>query len=203
MVFEMKSSKIKFADNELHLHFSSESSRFVDNDLLSDVQSFVEHIPFLNVDEPFYFGFWRVCVRRLGGVMRLCEWDFNSQRFIDHLDRSVILWNEQRVVVRSQGLPWTSVRLDDVLYCTPSVFCYPQKSIIEGVKDSLSIKNGSGWMLYTSKDRDQNLPFKNVMLHEALRDFNVNVLRFLCLPDGWTFNIQLNGESHVWEERLS
>lgn len=199
----MKSCEIKCAQMDLNLFFSEASIHCVDGDFLRDIQSFVDYINDLNVDEPFYFGFWRVCIKRIGGALKLCEWDFTNQRFVECLDRSVFLWSAQRSVVHSQGLPWTSVRLDDVIYCTPSVFRMPQKGIVEGVRDSLSVKNGSGWMLYTSQDRDQNLPFKAVRLHEVLADFNLNVLRFLCLPDGWAFNIQPGGESHVWEERLA
>ncbi|MEP3296563.1 MAG: hypothetical protein ABJO27_08805 [Pseudoruegeria sp.] len=144
-----------------------------------------------------------MAILQIDGNYRLCEWNFESEQFDSQLGRSICLWHTQRGVVSSQGLPWSSVGINDWLHYTPSVFSYQQESTIEGVRDTANVQNGSGWLLYSASGRQNNLPFESMQLHDALKIFNVNILRFLCLPDGWTFNLEVSGESHVWEEALT
>ena len=176
---------------------------FFDEGIHGNIQQFVDHVPDLNPNEPFYFGFWRMVIRKIEGVYYLCEWDYEGEEFTQFLERSLCLWHAQRGVFFPQELPWTSVGAGDYLHFTPSVFLHEQESTIEGVRDKNNVLNGSGWILYTDSDRNENLDFDSMPLHEALKIFNTNVLRFLCLPDGWTFNINVSGESHIWEEGLA
>ena len=176
---------------------------FFDENVLQDIQAFIDSIQELRPEEAFYFGFWRMSVRQIEGAYRLCEWDFENERFDIQLGRSVCLWHAQRGVVSSQGLPWTSVGINEWLHFTPSVFQDEQDSTVEGVRDTKNVQNGSGWLLYTASDMQKNLPFESMQLHEALKILDVNILRFLCLPDGWTFNLEADGQSHIWEEALA
>ena len=154
-------------------------------------------------DEPFYFGFWRVVIRRHENSYRLYEWDFERDEFIYKLGKSLCLWYEQKNVCASQDLPWTSVGIEHLVYATPSVFEWPIESTIEGLRNMENAPGSSGWFLYTEKDREENRPFQFLPLYEVLRKFNVNVSRFLALPDQWMFNIETNGECHIWEEDMS
>lgn len=205
MVFAMKRLSVEFGvdRNLAELSLAQGFEAYFDDGVLSDIQAFIDHIPALNSEEVFYFGFWRMKIRRTDGGYRLCEWNFQQNEFEDELGRSVLLWYTQRDVLQSQKLAWSSVGISDIMHCTPSVFSYPQDSVIEGVRDSENVRNSSGWILYTASDRHNNLSFESIPLHDALKDFNVNVLRFLCLPDGWTFNIEVGGESHIWKQTLA
>lgn len=177
--------------------------QFANKDVMVDMQRFINHVPNLKPEEPFYFGFWRVVVRLYGERYRLWEWDFETDDFNPMVAKSLVLWHEQSGVCLSQNLSWTSVGLDEDLLATPSVFRAPMGSTTEGVRDKGNLPDSSGWLLYTAHDRESNLNFERVPLHQALRIFNVNILRFLGLPDGWMFNVEVNGASHIWKEEES
>ena len=177
--------------------------QFVNTDVIVSIQRFIDHVPNLKPEEPFYFGFWRVVVRLYGQRYRLWEWDFETDDFNPVVAKSLVLWHEQSRVCLSQKLPWTSVGLKEDLLATPSVFREPMRSTTEGVRDKGNLPDSSGWLLYTAQDRERNLSFERVPLYQALIVFNVNILRFLGLPDGWTFNVEVNGASHVWKEGLA
>lgn len=204
MVLTMKNHTIHFGEKGEHAEISVARGieQFLDNNILADIQAFVDHIPSLSKEEAFYFGFWRMTIEKLNGKNRLCEWNFEDERFCERLNRSVCLWHAQVNVLSSQDLPFTSVGINDWLHFSPSVFSSRQESTVEGVRDKKNVQNGSGWILYTASDRQNNLPFESMQLHEALKIFNVNILRFLGLPDGWAFNLEVGGESHIWEEAL-
>lgn len=205
MVLTVSNATVRFGRKrwKVQLTIAQGFEVFFDENILEDIQAFIDHIPKLNAEEAFYFGLWRMTIRQVNGVYRLCEWSFENDQFDSQLGRSICLWHAQRGVLSSQGLPWTSVGINEWLHFTPNVFSSQQESTVEGVRDSANVQNGSGWLLYTASDRQKNLAFESMQLYDALKVFNVNILRFLCLPDGWTFNLEVGGESHIWEEALA
>jgi len=200
---------------KVHLQFGNEMSvayapvqegfeRWFGPDVASDLQKFIDFIPNLRVGESFYFGFWGMRIEKIRDEFKLQEWRFERNGFVCEIGRSLCLWREQKKVLTSQGLPWTSVAMDDVLFVTPNALNPNMTSAVEGVRDVKdSTDKDSGWFLYTQNDRDLGLQFEAVPLSEVLKLFNLNILRFLALPYGWSFNIEIDGKSHVWEEGLS
>lgn len=173
---------------------------FAQSFVMNDVMRFANHIPELKPDEPFYFGFWRVVIKEFNGVLLLWEWDFDLEEFQPELGKSLRLWYEQAIVCGSQNLSWHSVRNDQLVYFTPSVWDFPIASTTEGFRTSKRREVDSGWTIYTEADRKVDAPFSYVPLVEVLRIYNINILRFLGLPPRWMFNIETNGRSHIWEE---
>ncbi|MEM8980160.1 MAG: hypothetical protein AAGD04_11795 [Pseudomonadota bacterium] len=178
-------------------------SRELDQSVLRDLQSFVDFIPALKVEEPFYFGFWRVVIREIEDQMILSEWDIQSELFRPWLEKSLILWREQVRLLNAFNLSWVGVSPSDTLLVTEGILKSGVSGIFEGVRDKDNVDSSSGWILYTQQDRDLEKPFEQIELYDLLSFFDVNLLRFLCLPDCWSFHVAGSGESHVWPEGLS
>lgn len=195
---------------EVELSISSTKERIVVRcdhgyraSVFQDLQQFLDAVPGLKFGETFYFGFWPLKLLMREGVTHLAELDFAAGEYVPYLDKSVRLWNEQSVVNSSQGVHWQSTTLDQLVHFTPSVFKHPIVSTVEGAHFPPENPESTGWLLYTSRDREQELGFETAPVCEILAQFNLSILRFLGLPTGWMFNIDMGGNSYVWKEDLS
>ncbi|GHA44319.1 hypothetical protein GCM10008927_06380 [Amylibacter ulvae] len=170
------------------------------DEVLFGVQKFVNEVLDLNVGEVFYFGMWPVKLCEIGSNLRLYEYDFDAKSYVDNLDKSLKLWQEQSAVNNSQKIDWHSIELEHQVFFTPNAFNLVAVSTIEGIRDIPKGEHDCGWFVYTAMDQEQGNPFLNASLGELLKQYNLNVLRFLGLPSGWMFNIEISGNSHVWKE---
>ena len=196
MVSQMNYSPIYIEGEEVALNFNGTYEK----DIVFEIQRFMDAIPTLRVGESFYFGMWLVKLTREKKGVKLQEYDFEKAEYIDTLDRSLTLWREQSTVCYSQNLPWFSPKLDDHVFFTPNALDLPMSSITEGIRDVTDVEHSSGWFIYTDADRNDELLFQHAPLDELLQQYNLNILRFLGLPVGWMFNIEMNGISHIWQE---
>lgn len=200
----MITKTLKFGKNQktVLVHIAEQAACFLNDEIVVDIQNFIDHVEDLREGEPFYFGFWRVVIAHEDDTFVLCEWDFESSRFEPKIEKSIRLWHEQRIICLSQNLEWHSVKPDSYVYFSPSVFRVPQSDVVEGVRSSPNNESDSGWLLYTNSDRQNGYSFERSPLSDLLSENNVLILRFLALPEDWNFNIDRSGASHIWEEAL-
>ena len=196
MVLPVKKPVALLGHKEVTLSFKGNYSA----DVFGGVQKFIDAVPELKVGQSFFWGMWPVKLDYHQGEIALLEYDFSKQKYVENIDHAARLWQEQSNVCTSQGLSWFSAQLDDHVFFTPNAFNTPMLSTTEGVRDEPDTKDSSGWFIYTAADREGNFPFQSASLGTLLQQYNLNILRFMGLPTGWMFNIEMNGASHVWNE---
>lgn len=190
---------LQFHGEKISLEVSEAHKGFAVGFVFLDLQSFINHIPDLKVDEPFYFGMWRVMLVRSDTGLRLVEWDYGNAKFLPIVGKSICLWHEQARVCHSRGLAWNSVPQNADILFTEGSFTAAPRVVTECVR-YMPDGDFSGWMIYTDADRSNDVPFKSAELCDFLDKFDLRILRFLGLPVGWLFNIDQNGLAHIWSE---
>ncbi|MDD7973643.1 hypothetical protein [Roseinatronobacter alkalisoli] len=190
---------IYIGNEEITLNFKDA----YEDDVIQGIQRFIDAVPELDVGQSFFWGMWPVKLVSQNNRVTLLAYDFVRQEYTKYIDQAIALWREQSNVCASQDLSWFSVKLDEQIFFTPNAFRSPMLSTTEGVRDKPDTESSSGWFVYTAADRENNLAFQSASLGEVLQQYNLNILRFLGLPIGWMFNIEMNGTSHVWKDDLS
>ena len=165
-----------------------------------DFRRFMSAAPNLQSGESFYFGFWPVKIFETASSLEPREFDFSLKDFVQGLDRSSLLWQEQLRVLRTESLDWHSIEIEQSIFVTESVRNRRANDVVEGVRDMSPPLGASGWFIYTQLDRDAQKPFISVSLADLLKAFDLSLLRFLGLPPGWMFNVNAVGESSIWQE---
>lgn len=166
----------------------------------SDFRRFMSAAPNLQSGESFYFGFWPVKIFETASSLEPHEFDFSLKDFVQGLNRSSLLWQEQLRVHRAKSLDWHSIEIEQSIFVTESVLNRRASDVVEGVRDMSPSLGASGWFIYTQLDRNAQKSFVKVTLADLLKAFDLSLLRFLGLPPGWMFNVNASGESSIWQE---
>ena len=124
---------------------------FEDN-TLDGVRAFIGHTNGLRPGETFYFGMWPVKLERTDLGLIVMEFNFETEQYSSPLNKSLMLWEEQSKICMSFGLDWCGMSLEQVVFCSPTVFDEPVSSITEGVHDAPESSQSSGWFLYNDND---------------------------------------------------
>ncbi len=166
---------------------------------LKDIQRFLDLSKDLSIGNDFYIGMWVARISETENGLQLMEYDFENERYSEVLSKSIVLWQEQADVCNSQSVKWRAIGVNDVVFTTPNAFERPVKSIVEGTRDKPN-GSSSGWFVYSAEDTEADRKFNGVPMVTLLKNFNLDILRFLGLPISWTFNLDSHGESYIFKD---